>query len=98
MDDEILVSPARLRILALLVLYEEAAFVFIRSSLAMSDGNLGANLRKLEDEGYLTAQKEFVGRKPRTRYSLSEKGISRLAAFIDEINALGKELERRIRS
>ncbi len=44
-----------------------------------TDGNLGANLRRLEEDGYLSAAKEFVDRKPVTWYSLTARGRIALA-------------------
>jgi DNA-binding PadR family transcriptional regulator len=32
----------------------------------VTDGNLGAHLRKLEEAGYIAVNKTFVERKPRT--------------------------------
>ena len=90
--DAILLSPARLPIITLLAMYDEVDFNFLKAELSMSDGNLGANLRKLEDEGFLVCKKTFVGRKPKTLYTISTKGIHRLKNFILSM----KSIEERI--
>jgi DNA-binding PadR family transcriptional regulator len=88
--DATLLSATRLPIVVVLALYEEADFTFLKNELGMSDGNLGANLRKLEDEGFISCQKSFVGRKPRSLYALSAKGRTLLGQFI----AMMKKVEQ----
>jgi DNA-binding MarR family transcriptional regulator len=65
-------QPVRLRIMAALVTLEpndEVDFAYLRDLLEVTDGNLGAHLRKLEDAGYIAVNKTFVERKPRTYVS-----------------------------
>jgi DNA-binding PadR family transcriptional regulator len=81
-SDQILLSPARLPIVAMLAMYDEVDFTFLKGELSMSDGNLGANLRKLEDEGFLKCKKTFVGRKPKTSYTISSKGLKCLKDLV----------------
>jgi len=67
--NEIIHQPVRLRIMATLVTLEqndEVDFTYLRDLLDVTDGNLGAHLRKLEEAGYITVNKTFVERKPRT--------------------------------
>jgi DNA-binding MarR family transcriptional regulator len=53
---------------------EEVDFTYLRNLLDVTDGNLGAHLRKLEESGYITVNKLFVERKPRTFISASAEG------------------------
>jgi DNA-binding PadR family transcriptional regulator len=92
--DAILLSPARLPIITLLAMYDEADFTFLKSELSMSDGNLGANLRKLEDEGFLDCKKTFIGRKPKTIYAINSKGLSKLRDFIKSMKDVESRIER----
>ena len=67
--NETIHQPVRLRIMAALVTLEpgnEVDFTYLRDLLEVTDGNLGAHLRKLEEAGYITLNKTFVDRKPRT--------------------------------
>jgi len=64
---------------------EAAEFTFLRELLGLTDGNLGAHVRKLEEEGYLRVEKTFVQRKPRTFIALSDKGRK---AFKGHVTAL----------
>ena len=75
--NEIIHQPVRLRIMAALVTLErdnEADFTYLRDLLKVTDGNLGAHLRKLEDAGYIAIDKTFVERKPRTFVSVTPEG------------------------
>jgi DNA-binding MarR family transcriptional regulator len=75
--DPVIHQPVRLRIMASLASLHEteaAEFTFLRDLLGLTDGNLGAHVRKLEEEGYISIEKAFVQRKPRTYIALSGKG------------------------
>ena len=75
--NEIIHQPVRLRIMAALVTLDqgdEVDFTYLRDLLDVTDGNLGAHLRKLEEAGYITADKTFVDRKPRTYVSATAEG------------------------
>ena len=86
--NRIIHEPARLRILASLATMDrddEADFTYLRELLAMTNGNLGAHLAKLEGAGYIHVDKRFVKRKPRTFVSITRKGR---AAFREHVTAL----------
>jgi DNA-binding MarR family transcriptional regulator len=75
--NEIIHQPVRLRIMAALVALEPAVevdFAYLRDLLEVTDGNLGAHLRKLEEAGYIAVNKSFVERKPRTFVSATSEG------------------------
>ena len=56
----------------------DLSFTRLRELLEETDGNLGAQLRKLEDAGYVSVKKEFVERKPVSWYSLTKTGATAL--------------------
>lgn len=75
--NEIIHQPVRLRIMASLVALDadsEVDFTTLRQLLDVTDGNLGAHLRKLEDAGFIAVNKTFVERKPRTFISVTAEG------------------------
>lgn len=75
--NEIIHQTVRLRIMAALVTLapnDEVEFTYLRDLLAVTDGNLGAHLHKLEEAGYITINKAFVERKPRTYISATTNG------------------------
>ncbi len=75
--NETIHQPVRLRIMAALVTLDvgdEVDFTYLRDLLNVTDGNLGAHLRKLEEAGYIAVNKTFVERKPRTYVSATAEG------------------------
>lgn len=60
-------------------------FNTLKELLNVTDGNLASHLRALEQNEYVTMTKDFIGRKPNTKYSVSDKGKK---AFGDHLNAL----------
>ncbi len=75
--NELVHQPVRLRIMAALATLgsgEEVEFTYLRQLLDVTDGNLGAHLRKLEEAGYIVVNKTFVERKPRTYVAASPEG------------------------
>jgi DNA-binding MarR family transcriptional regulator len=75
--NETIHQSVRLRIMAVLVTLgpdEEVDFTYLRDLLEVTDGNLGAHLRKLEESGFININKLFVKRKPRTFISASSEG------------------------
>jgi DNA-binding MarR family transcriptional regulator len=75
--NETIHQPVRLRIMAALVTLgpnEEVDFTYLRDLLEVTDGNLGAHLRKLEEAGYIAVNKIFVERKPRTFVAATPEG------------------------
>ena len=89
--DPIIHQPVRLRIMAALFSLEEDAqvdFTFLRESLGLSDGNLGAHLEKLESAGYLSMKKAFVKRRPNTSIKLSRSGRRAFEDYVDSMKAI----------
>src|SRR5512139_3325013 len=75
--NETIHQPVRLRVMAALVALEagnEVDFAYLRNLLEVTDGNLGAHLRKLEEAGYIAVNKTFIERKPRTFVSATPEG------------------------
>ena len=86
--NETIHQSVRLRIMAALVSLEEGDevdFTYLRDLLEVTDGNLGAHLRKLEEAGYITVNKTFVERKPRSYLSATKEGRS---VFDEHVKAL----------
>jgi DNA-binding MarR family transcriptional regulator len=92
--DEIIHQPLRLRIMAVLNSLPPGAlidFTQLRSSVQATDGNLGAHLSTLERAGYAQIHKDFAGRRPRTRVSITGAGrgaFARHVAYLQELIGL----------
>ncbi len=78
----------RLALLSLLMGVDEAEFTWLREKTGATDGNLGAQLMKLEEAGYVTVEKKFVLRKPQTLYRISEKGRAAMAEYVAALKEL----------
>lgn len=78
----------RLALLSLLSGVEEAEFTWLRAKTESTDGNLGAQLLKLEQAGYVTVEKKFVLRKPQTVYRLTEAGRRALTEYVRSLKQL----------
>jgi DNA-binding HxlR family transcriptional regulator len=68
----------------------EADFNFLKEALGVSDGNLSTHLSVLEEHGYITVTKEFVGKKPRTTYAPTTAGQQAFEAYVAALEALVK--------
>lgn len=79
---------SRLAVCVLLTTYDKISFRRFKELLDESDGNLGAQLRKLEDEKYITIHKEFENRRPISWYSLTKKGRNALQDHLAAVESL----------
>jgi DNA-binding HxlR family transcriptional regulator len=78
----------RLALLSLLATVEEAEFTWLRAKTGSTDGNLGAQLLKLEEAGYVSLEKKFVQRKPQTLYRMTEAGRQALTEYVQALRRL----------
>jgi len=74
--DRIIHEPARLTLVALLSAVESADFLYLLKESELTKGNLSVHLSKLEEAGYVEAEKSFRGKMPHTEYRLTSKGKS----------------------
>lgn len=89
--NELIHQPARLRIMSVLTALEpgtKADFTSLRKLLELTDGNLGTHLLKLEEAGYLTQDKIFVNRKPRTYLHATPEGRKAFKAHVRALKAI----------
>src|SRR5579872_1736050 len=78
----------RLALLSLLSGVEEAEFTWLRAKTEATDGNLGAQLLKLEEAGYVAVEKKFVLRKPQTNYRITVQGREALSEYVQALKQL----------
>jgi DNA-binding MarR family transcriptional regulator len=86
--DPLLQHRSRLGALVLLSDADAISFTRLRDLLRETDGNLGAQLRKLEDAGYVEVRKEFNNRKPVSWYSLLPAGRAALRSHLKALESL----------
>ena len=90
--DPLIHAPTRLKILAYLSIVESADFTFLMRQTGLTRGNLSVNLRKLEEVGYVSIQKEFVDRIPRTLIRLTDEGRQAIQAYRENMQLVLNEL------
>jgi len=86
--DEVLLSRARLGILAALLARREASFPELKDLLGLTQGNLGAHLRTLEEAGYVAVEKGYDGRRPRTVCRVTARGRRALERHVASLGLL----------
>ena len=91
--DSVIHERARLAIVSALAAAPEMSFTELKGLLSLTDGNLSAHSRTLEDAGYVAIDKSFKGRRPHTTLRLTAKGrraFERYLAKLQEIVDRGR--------
>jgi DNA-binding MarR family transcriptional regulator len=89
--EPVLHERGRLAIVSVLAAAPSLTFTELRDTLEMTDGNLSVHLQKLEEKGYVSIDKQFVGRRPQTSCRLTEAGRKAFAAYLDHLEAIVKQ-------
>lgn len=86
-------QETRLRILAALARNRELSFGRLREALAVTDGNLGGHLARLEAAGYVETRAALAGLAFETRWRLTPSGTAAFRAYCDAVRAMLDEGE-----
>jgi len=86
--DDVIHGRLRLGVMAYLANAEVADFNELKAVLEVTQGNLSVQLRKLEDAGYVTIEKGFLHRKPRTQVRLTPAGRAAFAGYLETLGRL----------
>ena len=92
--DRLVYERVRLGIMSALAVNESLTFNELKSLFDVSDGNLSAHARKLEEAGYLDCRKSFEGRRPRSEYRITAAGRRALHRYLEHIEAVIKATRR----
>jgi DNA-binding MarR family transcriptional regulator len=92
--DRLIYERVRLGIMSALAVRIEVTFNELKSLFDVSDGNLSAHARKLEDAKYLVTTKSFEARRPKTVYRITQKGRDALNRYLDHVEAVIKATRR----
>ena len=85
--DPLLHSQLRLAVMSILMSVEEADFVYLREKTESTSGNLSVQLDKLARAEYITVEKGFAGRKPRTVCRITDKGRRAFEDYVDTLRS-----------
>lgn len=88
--DPLLHSQLRLAVMSILISAQEADFVFLREKTGATAGNLSVQIDKLREAGYISVEKSFKGKMPRTSCRITQAGIT---AFEEYVKALKSYLD-----
>ena len=88
--DRLVYERVRLGIMSALAVNEQLTFNELKALFEVSDGNLSAHARKLEEAGYIECAKSFQGRRPKSEYRLTPVGRKALHRYLEHIEAVIK--------
>jgi DNA-binding MarR family transcriptional regulator len=86
--DTVVHGPLRLGVLTALQAYGGLDFTTLVKRFEAADGAMGVHLRKLEDSGYIACKREFVGRRPKSTYSITAAGRRALKQYLDTMQRI----------
>jgi DNA-binding transcriptional ArsR family regulator len=92
--DRLIYERVRLGIMSALATNDELTFNELKALFNVSDGNLGAHARKLEEAGYIACTKSFEARRPKSRYRITHVGRKALLRYLEHIEAVIKATRR----
>jgi DNA-binding HxlR family transcriptional regulator len=93
--DRLIHERLRLGIVSALAANESLTFNDLKNLMHITDGNLSVHARKLEDAGYITTDKYFDGRIPKTEYKLTPSGRRALEGYLNHMESLIKQMRGR---
>jgi DNA-binding MarR family transcriptional regulator len=88
--DRLVYERVRLGMMSALAVREELTFSEMKRLFGVSDGNLSAHARKLEEARYVSCTKSFDGRRPKSVYRLTTAGRAALNRYLDHVEAVIK--------
>jgi DNA-binding MarR family transcriptional regulator len=92
--DRLIYERVRLGVMSALAMNEKLTFNELKSLFDVSDGNLSAHARKLEEAGYVVCTKSFEARRPKSEYRITQIGKKALLRYLEHIEAVIKATRR----
>ena len=92
--DRLIYERVRLGIMSALATNEALTFNELKALFNVSDGNLGAHARKLEEAAYIACTKSFEARRPKSEYRITPVGRKALLRYLEHIEAVIRATRR----
>ena len=86
--DRLIHERVRLAIVSALAVNDSLTFNDLKQLLNTTDGNLSVHARKLEEAQYVTCNKYFDGRTPKTEYKLTAAGRRALERYLGHMESV----------
>jgi len=83
-------NKIRLGIMSVLIVNEFVDFNELKQLMSLTDGNLASHIKSLEKVNYINVNKSFLGRKPNTKYSVTELGRLAFKKHVDALEMILK--------
>ena len=83
--DPLLHSELRLAVMSVLAGVEEADFSYLKKQTGATSGNLSVQIDKLTAAGYITVEKGFKGKMPRTACRITPAGAEAFRNYVDAL-------------
>lgn len=86
--DTLVHGPVRLGVITALHVEGPLDFTSLVKRCEVADGAMGVHLRKLEEAGYVACRREFVGRRPKSTYSITASGRRALRRYLETMQQI----------
>ena len=93
--DRVIHEKGRLAIMSLLAASTDLSFTEMRDTLNMTDGNLTAHMRTLQEAGYVAVTKEFQRGRPLTSFALTAPGRKAFTSYINLLEQIVEQNKQR---
>ena len=96
--DAVIHERVRLAIVSALAVSAELSFSELKSMLDLTDGNLSAHSRTLDEAGYIVVEKSFRGRRPHTTMRLTPKGRKAFTRYLKTLRQIANQADQSVDS
>ena len=83
--DPLLHAELRLAVVSILAGVDEADFTYLKKQTGATSGNLSVQIDKLAAAGYITVEKGFKGKMPRTTCRITPAGREAFQNYVDSL-------------
>ena len=83
--DPLLHSELRLAVMSILAGVDEADFTYLKNQTGATSGNLSVHIDTLAAAGYITVEKGFKGKMPRTTCMITPAGLEAFRGYVEAL-------------
>jgi DNA-binding MarR family transcriptional regulator len=94
--DRVIHEKGRLAIMSMLAASPRLSFTELRDALGMTDGNITAHARTLQEAGYIAVTKAFHSGRPLTTFTLTDEGRAAFAGYVRLLEQIVDQTRRQL--